>query len=258
MTLPKHAAIADDLRRRISDGEFGPGDRLPTLEEIQDHYGVSRGTAMEGVNQLEALGIVERRLGRGGGNFVRHQLILDIYAWRDDQPMHTSSESDLFHRTVREQQRKPSQDFSVRVEPMPEEFCALLNIETSDTAVVRRCVRKIDGIPHSIQDSWYPSWLCERVPMLRQEENIEIGTTRLLAAEGFAQVAARAYATAAMPTADEASILRIPPTGLPVLHSVLTGYTAEGPLRISAAVFGPGTRLVSEHGDIRVIDRFRP
>lgn len=258
MTLPKRDAIAEDLRRRIADGEWGPGDRLPTLDALQAAFSVSRGTAMEAVNQLEAIGVVERRLGRGGGNFVRHQLVLDIYAWRDDQPMSTTSEADLFFRTVREQHREPSQDFSVRAELMPEDYCALLNIEPGDPAIVRRCVRKVDGVPHSIQDSWYPSWLCERVPMLRQPEDIAVGTTRLLADAGFLQVAARAYAIAVMPTADQSAILRIPPAGLPVLHSVLTGYTTDGPLRISAAVFGPGTRLVSEHGDVSVIDRYRP
>lgn len=257
MTLPKRDVIAEDLRKRISDGEWQPGERIPTLAEIEAAYSVSRGTAMEAVNALEALGILERRLGRGGGNFVRHQLALDVYAWRDDQPMSTTSEADLFFRTVREQLREPSQDFSVRTAPMPDEYCALLNIEPG-VAVVRRCVRKVDGIPHSIQDSWYPAWLCARVPLLRQPEDIAIGTTRLLAQEGFRQVAARAYATAAMPTPDEAAILRIPQMGLPVVHSVLTGYTQECPLRISAAVFAPGTRLVSEHGDVSVIDRFRP
>jgi len=257
MTLPKRDAIADDLRKRISDGEFQPGDRLPTLAELEAAYSVSRGTAMDAVNQLEALGILERRLGRGGGNYVRHQLALDIYAWRDDQPMSTSSEADLFFRTVREQHREPSQDFSVRSEPMPSDYAQLLRVEPGEPAIVRRCVRKVDDIPHSIQDSWYPAWLCERVPTLRQPENIAIGTTRLLASAGFHQPAARAVATAVMPTPDEAAILRIPQAGLPVLHSVLTGYTEDGPLRISAATFAPGTRLVSEHGDISLIDRFR-
>lgn len=258
MAQPKHEAIADDLRRRITDGEFAPGDRLPTLEDIQDSWVVARGTAIAAVEQLEAWGLVDRRRGRGGGAFVRRRLELDIYAWRDDQPMSRHSEADLFFRTVREQHREPSQDFSVRTEPMPDDYAALLNIDAGGTSVVRRCVRRVDDIPHSIQDSWYPSWLVERVPMLRQEENIAIGTTRLLKNEGFRQVAARSTASAAMPTQEEAAILRIPQAGLPVLHSVLTGYTVDGPLRVSAAVFGPGTRLVSEHGDVSVIDRFRP
>ncbi len=256
MFPPKHAAIAQNLKGRIIDGEFGPGDRLPTLEEIQDAFDVSRGTAMSAMDQLEQWGLVDRRRGRHGGNFVRHVLALDVYAWRDDQPMLRHSEADLFVRTVREQHRVPSQDFSVRDAPLPDEYAALLGVEPGETAVVRRCVRKVDEIPHSIQDSWYPAWLCDRVPLLRQEEDIAIGTTRLLAQEGFRQVAARTYSTAAMPTQDEATILRIPQAGLPVLHSVLTGYTDVGPLRVAVAVFAPGTRLVSVHGDMAVIERY--
>ncbi|MEU8081014.1 hypothetical protein AB0B31_36870 [Catellatospora citrea] len=46
--------------------------------------------------------------------------------------------------------------------------------------------------------------------------------------------------------------------GMPVLHNVLTGYTADRPLRISAAAFAADkVRLVSAHGDIETITRLR-
>lgn len=256
MTVPKRDTIAEELRQRIVDGTYGPGDKLPTEAELMIEHGVARGTARDALGLLEEEGLVDRRVGTSGGTFVRRQVAIDIYAWRDDQPMSSNSEADLFARTVREQHHEPRQDFSVRDEAMPADLAKLLNVEPGTPAVVRRCVRFIDEQAHSIQDSWYPEWLCDRVPELRSRQDIKQGTTRLLADQGFRQVAAIGFSDTVRLAAADAAILRISTTR-EVLRHVLVGYTADGPLRISAAVFAPGTRLVSAHGDVSVIERYR-
>ncbi|GAA2389067.1 GntR family transcriptional regulator [Catellatospora methionotrophica] len=256
---PKYQRIAEQLRRQIDDGGLPPGAKLPTEEELQAAYGVSRPTVRDATDVLQAAGLVERRPGRGGGVFVREQVMIEAYAWRDDQPMSTTSEADLFFRTVREQGHEPSQEFSTRVEPMPADYAALLHVDVGSTAAVRRCLRLVDGVPHSIQDSWYPQWLCEKVPQLFSPHNIAQGTTKLLRERGYHQVAALTTTSARMPTPVEAVLLQIPVVaGTPVLHNVLTGYTADRPLRISAAVFAADkVRLISAHGDIETIARLR-
>lgn len=65
--MPLWAQVLDDLRTRLSAGEFG--DRFPTDKELTEHYGVSRHTAREAVRHLRAEGVVERERGRG--TFVR-------------------------------------------------------------------------------------------------------------------------------------------------------------------------------------------
>jgi GntR family transcriptional regulator len=259
MADPIYQRIAAELRQRIDSGELPPGAKLPTETELQAHYGVSRVPVREATDLLEHAGLIERRPGRSGGVFVRRRVLLEAYAWRDDQPMSTVSEADLFFRTVREQGFAPSQDFSVRIEGMPAEYAAILHVDTGSPAVVRRCIRYVDGVAHSIQDSWYPEWLCEAVPQLRSPENILEGTTRLLAAAGYLQVAALTATTARMPSLEEAQLLGIAQAGgTPVLHTVLTGYTKDGPLRISVAAFAADkVRLLSAHGDISIIERYR-
>lgn len=253
----KRERIAEDLRRQILDGTYPPDSKLPTEDELRSLYRVARGTVRDALEILEYSGLVEIRAGRYGGTFVRNRVTVDIFAWRDDQPMSTNSEHDLFFRTVREQGFEPSQEFKLRIEPLPEDYARLLRVEPGCPAVVRRCLRYVDDVPHSIQDSWYPDWLVERVPRLRDPNDIPQGTTRLLADEGFRQVAAFGATTAHMPTADERHNLRIP-ASRPVLRNVLTGYTIDGPLRISTASFDSDkTRLVSAHGDTSIIDRYR-
>jgi GntR family transcriptional regulator len=254
VALPKRDQIANELRDRIADGTYPPGVKL-TEAELMIRHSAARGTVREALKLLEEAGLVYRRVGTAGGTFVRRQLTVDVYAWRDDEPMHRNSEAALFYRTIVEQGHTSWQDFSAREDVMPAEFAALLRVPVSSPAVTRRCIRYVDGNPHSIQVSWYPDWLCDQVPELRSPVVIAQGTTRLLAERGYLQKAAMATMVAHRLSEADAAILRIPP-GPPVLSSVLVGYTDDGPLRISAATNAPGTRLVSVYGDASVVERY--
>ncbi len=61
--LPLWAQTAEDLRRRLLDGEFT--ERFPTDEELTRTYGISRQTVREAVRRLAADGLVVRQRGRG-------------------------------------------------------------------------------------------------------------------------------------------------------------------------------------------------
>lgn len=62
------------LAETIADGIVGrgmrPGDRLPTEAEMIAEYEVGRGTLREALRVLEAQGVIEIRVGAGGGPFV--------------------------------------------------------------------------------------------------------------------------------------------------------------------------------------------
>ncbi len=57
--------VAALLSREIQEGEFHPGHRLPTEQQLADRFGVSRNVVREAVAQLRADGIVEARQGVG-------------------------------------------------------------------------------------------------------------------------------------------------------------------------------------------------
>jgi GntR family transcriptional regulator len=62
-TLPLWGRVLEDLRARISAGEFET--RFPGDLELVAHYRVSRHTVREAVRHLQSDGILERRRGRG-------------------------------------------------------------------------------------------------------------------------------------------------------------------------------------------------
>jgi GntR family transcriptional regulator len=72
---PSHTRIEQWLMERNDGGRLLPDDRLPPEEELAAALGVSRMTLRQALGSIEAKGLLERRRGRAGGNFIREQQI---------------------------------------------------------------------------------------------------------------------------------------------------------------------------------------
>lgn len=57
--------VADDLRARIAAGEYKPGDKLPSQNELAASYQVAKMTAYQAITQLREQGLVYARHGSG-------------------------------------------------------------------------------------------------------------------------------------------------------------------------------------------------
>jgi DNA-binding FadR family transcriptional regulator len=57
--------VAALLLAELTDGEFAPGDRLPSAREMQMRFGVSRTVIREAIKVLAARGVVDVRPGAG-------------------------------------------------------------------------------------------------------------------------------------------------------------------------------------------------
>ncbi len=64
-TTARYRAVQDELRAYIIDNRLQPGDRLPSENGLATRLGVSRNVVREAVKSLEALGLVEVRVGLG-------------------------------------------------------------------------------------------------------------------------------------------------------------------------------------------------
>ena len=69
LTTIKRTQRSEEVRlqieRAIHEGDFQPGDRLPSERELVDTLGVSRVSVREAIRSLEALGLVRVHQGRG-------------------------------------------------------------------------------------------------------------------------------------------------------------------------------------------------
>ena len=69
--LPMYAQLVALFRQRIEMGEWAPGERLPSLDELASEFDVARVTVRTALGLLEAEGLIGRYRGRG--TFVLHK-----------------------------------------------------------------------------------------------------------------------------------------------------------------------------------------
>jgi len=62
--IPLHFQIGDYLMMRLGDGDLRPGDKLPSEEDLQKIFGVSRMTVRKALDNLREKGLVEKSQGK--------------------------------------------------------------------------------------------------------------------------------------------------------------------------------------------------
>jgi GntR family transcriptional regulator len=153
--------------------------------------------------------------------------------------------SDAWETGIESQGHDPTrQDLEVERIAPPENIAARLDLDPrTDTVVVRRHVRYIDGKPAVISDDYFDERIVRGTELAEPED-----TTRenILAEAGYEQVYDIDEIITRMPTPAETDRLRIS-TGTPVAEHIRTGYTAtDRPVRVMISVI-PGDTLILQY-----------
>src|SRR5437764_7569827 len=64
------SAISEQIRNAIISGRIKAGDRLSPERELAEQFGVSRVTVRDALRSLEAMGLIQVKVGARGGAFV--------------------------------------------------------------------------------------------------------------------------------------------------------------------------------------------
>lgn len=75
-TQKGHELVANHILLKIQDKDWQPGERIPSVVELAELYGVGRSTIREAVSALKAMGWLDVR--QGGGTFVKSVLPTDV------------------------------------------------------------------------------------------------------------------------------------------------------------------------------------
>ncbi|MCK4783939.1 MAG: FadR family transcriptional regulator [Desulfobacteraceae bacterium] len=62
--------IIEQIRDAVLSGQFKPGDRLASENELINQFEVSKATIREALRVLEVMGLIEIKKGVGGGVFI--------------------------------------------------------------------------------------------------------------------------------------------------------------------------------------------
>ena len=63
--------VVDQIQAAILQGDLGPGDQLPSEMKLKEMFNTSRGTVREALRVLEQKGLIEIKVGVGGGAVVK-------------------------------------------------------------------------------------------------------------------------------------------------------------------------------------------
>jgi GntR family transcriptional regulator len=219
--------IADDLLQRISEDEFPPGSRLPTEQQLMDHYGASSTTVRQAVKALATAGVVETR--HGAGSFVVERKLLSIYATHteDLDRREVITAQDAWSSDVIDAGRQPHQRFECLNVPAKPDVAEVLGVEPDEALVMRRLWRSVDGIPASIETGLFPRWLVEELPALASPHDIAEGTTLYVSQHGHPMTLHRDHLSARPFTREEANFFEAPP-GVMALVRTRVSYEEPG------------------------------
>jgi DNA-binding FadR family transcriptional regulator len=59
----KYVKLADTIREQIKSGELRPGDKLPSISQLREEFGISYGSVRGAMLVLKAEGLIEGRQG---------------------------------------------------------------------------------------------------------------------------------------------------------------------------------------------------
>ena len=240
--MARYKEIADDLRRRISAGEWQPGENLPGYADLTRAYRVGRTVIRAALAELEADGLI--LVAKKRGITVR-----DRGTRRRIQRGQTVTR-DPARGYVMPAAASPYEPWQTHgrprrsVEPIPPRPAELLGVEAGTPVLRRRRVTSPAGEPpFQLVDTWIHPRGVEDAPQVAEASTGPGGYLDRLEEAGHGPITWVEYTRARMPTPDEAKVLGIPPA-VPVLEIARVGRSAatRAPVEVTICVI-PSDRV---------------
>ncbi|MGW2706975.1 GntR family transcriptional regulator [Streptomyces sp. NPDC001340] len=215
MAQPEYMRIAAELRRRITSGEFGPGEQIPTLPTLSAHYEVSETTIRNALALLRNEGLIETRAR--AGTRVRqtppvHRMAADRYRTKPGPP------STPFTRDQGIGWSEYRVDTRFERVPASPGLASLFECEVGERLLARHFVFYDNDTPTQMSTS-YVRWTdVEGTPVADPiHEPWPGGTRAQMASLGIRITRITESFSTGMPTEHEVETLRLG-TGVPVLR----------------------------------------
>jgi GntR family transcriptional regulator, N-acetylglucosamine utilization regulator len=194
--------IVEELRKRMAQGRYVAGQRLPAERELAEELNVSRVTIRAALVRLQAenlLDIVPR-----GGAFVRSPSTKAIIASGPEL-----KQSGSFIRAMEQQGRQTLVRFiePSSIVPAGHEIGAKMSIDPGTLVLRRYRIHLVDRVPYRILDSYYLASLL--ADLLGKDEGYIPLFKWLREHTGVRAAQARERLNCRMPSAEEASFLNI-------------------------------------------------
>lgn len=228
MPSPLYQQIAEDLRTKIESGELAQGSQLSTEIELMERYTASRNTVRDAIKLLTTRGLVETRAGQG--TFVVEKINPFVTTLTGEPD--AGVEGRVYIAEVSEGGRTATiSEPRVEVQRTTPVIADALRLEPGEQVVSRHQQRYIDGIPWSLQTSFYPMSLVQRgATRLLEAADIDGGAVAYLNSTlGIKQVGYRDSIASRPPDETESTFFRLPGDGrIQVFEIFRVGFDENG------------------------------
>src|SRR5690606_14172134 len=138
---PKYARVIAAIQQRIRDGEYAPGDMLPSETQLVREFGVGRTTVVRALQTLAMQGWITREHGRG--SFVKG---------RPDSP------AERVRPGLAVAEQAETGDGAIHVERVaaPRHVARLMGVAERTPVVMRQRVTQQGGRPAAVETLWFP------------------------------------------------------------------------------------------------------
>jgi GntR family transcriptional regulator len=233
--VPLYFQLEELLLKRIDEGTYLPGEAIPTEDQLEREFGVSRTTVRQAVARLALGGKVTRIPGKG--TFVTEH--------RRVRPGLRS----ILEDSVAPKMNIDEKVIVARAERPPRRVTEVLGVAKSEQVIHLQRVRFVDGEPLCLYDSYLPARL---VPNLHQVSLVEASLYKTLeSVYGLTLSDGEEEIEPGLATAQQADLLGVRP-GSPVLvMRRVTFLSSREPIECTTGVLCGGRyRYVIQLGDI--------
>ncbi|MFD9777680.1 GntR family transcriptional regulator [[Kitasatospora] papulosa] len=222
---PPYLRIADELRRRIAEHVWEPGDRLPSRAQIGQECGVGENVVRRAQELLISRGVLEGRAGSGTYVAEARQRVRVVRSSAREQPSSSPFRQDM-KALGRQSDWESRTDAKV---PASAEIAVRLGIRESELCVRTTYEFLADGRPVQLSTSWEPYDLTAGTLVVLPEGGPHAGTgvVNRMAAIGVTVSHAVEQPEPRQATAEEAWLLGIQKAAL-VTHIQRTYYSNQG------------------------------
>jgi len=227
--VPPFRKIAQALRDDILAHLLGPGDQLPSENELADRHQTTRATVRKAIALLRAEGLVVSQQGRGA--FVRPQPQVKMLLTGVSHRAHRDSGVSNFNVEAAAQGKQARRQLlSVQEVPAPAEIAERLDLPAGTTVIVRRRLFVVNDEPMQFSDGYYSTHLFRGTPVASLR--LVKGGVHSIIEDRSGPIGARIVQfvedlDVRLPTLTESDALAIPP-GVPVVRVLRTAYDANG------------------------------
>jgi GntR family transcriptional regulator len=220
---PVQDQIAAYLRDGILNGDFPPGDKLPSSRQLTEMFGAAAQTIRNAITTLEKEGLAYTR--RGAGVYARQHRQHAMAPASYKTPPSDGGKYQWIAAAEQKGSAGRSELLSVQETVPPAAIREAFGLDEGSKALLRRQVLYLDDQPCELVEVYFPLDLVRGTP-ITENRRIKGGAGRVLQEAGFPPLRCVDKVAARWPTPEQARVLQMP-TKLPVLRQFRVTYSVD-------------------------------